>query len=149
LIDYNKRLVEVDVILNHLKESDYNKIPKKIIEIIKQNKDKEYIWNYDETKELKEQNVSKDTFAIVSYINTNYLLNEQQKNFVEKLYKYNQQKLNNIKKEKYNVDNIFNKKNEVTVKGDIVTKENMQMLEYKESFFRKIINKILKFFNRK
>ena len=28
VVDYNKRLVEVSVILNHLTKSDYNKIPR-------------------------------------------------------------------------------------------------------------------------
>lgn len=36
---------------------------------IEKNKDIEYVWNYNETKDLKDQNVSKDTIAILSYIN--------------------------------------------------------------------------------
>lgn len=86
-IDYNKRLVEVSIILNHLKKSDYDKIPKEVIDIIEKNKDKEYIWKYDETKDLKNQNVSKDTIAILSYINMQYLLNEEQKKFAQEDYK--------------------------------------------------------------
>ena len=45
MIDYSKRLVEVDEILKYLSEEDYNKIPKSIIEAIKQNRDKTYTWN--------------------------------------------------------------------------------------------------------
>lgn len=107
MIDYNKRLVEVDVILNHLKKTDYSKIPKKLIDLISQNKDSNYVWNYDETKELKDQNVNRDTLAILSYINMQYLLNAEQKKFVQKIHNKNQQKLDIQKRERYNSDNIF------------------------------------------
>ena len=39
MIEYNKRLVEVSIILNHLKKSDYDKIPKEVIDRIERNKD--------------------------------------------------------------------------------------------------------------
>lgn len=50
MIDYNKRLVEVDEILNHLSKEDYNKIPEIIKKSINDNKDKEYFWKYDTNK---------------------------------------------------------------------------------------------------
>ena len=37
MVDYNKRLVEVDEILNYLSIEDYEKRPKDVIEIIKKN----------------------------------------------------------------------------------------------------------------
>ena len=69
MVDYAKRLVEVDEILNYLPIDDYNKIPVDIINVIEDNKDKNYEWHYDETKKLKEQNVPNETIAILSYIN--------------------------------------------------------------------------------
>ena len=89
MIDYNKRLVEVYEVLKYLSEDDYRKIPKSIIEAIKQNKDKNYTWNYDITKKLKNQDLCDDTIAILSYINMNYLLNDKQKEFVNKLHLIN------------------------------------------------------------
>ena len=65
--DYNKRLVEVDAILDYLSEEDFRKIPEEVIQVIKENKDQEYIWEYDETKDLKDQNLNRDTIAILSY----------------------------------------------------------------------------------
>jgi len=88
--DYNKRLVEVDEILNYLSEDDLLKIPQDVRKAIKENKDKEYIWNYDETKPLKEQEVSRDTIAILSYLNMEYLLNEEQKDFMKQLHNANE-----------------------------------------------------------
>ena len=86
MIDYSKRLVEVDEILKYLSEEDYNKIPKSRIEAIKQNKDKTYTWNYDKTKKLKNQNLCDDTIAILSYINMKYIVNEAQKDLLKNLY---------------------------------------------------------------
>lgn len=141
MIDYNKRLVEVSIILNHLKKSDYDKIPKNVIKIIENNKDTTYIWNYDETKDLKNQNVSKDTIAILSYINMQYLLNGEQRKFVENVFDTNQKKKEDIKKDKYNPDDIFKRKKEQEMK------QTTAIVEYKEeNIFRKILNKIKNFF---
>ncbi len=137
MIDYNKRLVEVSVILNHLKKSDYDKIPKEVIDRIEKNKDMEYIWNYDETKDLKNQNVSKDTIAILSYINMQYLLNEEQRKFVQRIFNENQKKLEIVKKEKYNPDNLFKNK-KINLNTSKIS--DLSIIKYKESVFIKIKN---------
>ena len=137
MIDYNKRLVEVSEILNHLKKSDYDKIPKEVIDVIEKNKDKEYIWKYDETKDLKNQNVSKDTIAILSYINMQYLLNEEQRKFAQEIFNENQKKLENLKKDKYNSDNLFKDKQ---INLDTSKTSELSISKYKESIFTKIKN---------
>ena len=58
MVDYNKRLVEVDEILNYLSEDDLLKISEDARNTIKENMDKQYVWKYDETKKLKEQNLT-------------------------------------------------------------------------------------------
>ena len=83
MIGYKKRLVEVDEVLEHLSEENLSKIPLEIRQAIKENKDKNYVWKYDETKELKDQGLSKDTIAILAYLNSEYLLNEEQKKIIE------------------------------------------------------------------
>lgn len=101
MVDYNKRLVEVDEILNYLSEEDLMKIPEDIRLLIKKNKDKEYTWQYDETKSLKDQNVSRDTIAFLSYLNTEYLLNEKQKQYMKQLHELNEKKIEQEKEKKY------------------------------------------------
>ena len=108
--EYSKRLTEVDEILNYLDFSFYNKIPKDIINVIKENKDKNYTWKYDKTKELKDQNVHKDTICILEYLNINYLLNEKQKEIMEKIHFSNQAKLERKKKENYDGAELFKKR---------------------------------------
>ena len=147
MIDYNKRLVEVSIILNHLNKSDYDKIPRELIDNIEKNKDTEYVWNYDETKDLKEQNVSKDTIAILSYINMKYLLNEDQRKFLQKVLNENQKKVDVIKKEKYNPDNIFEDTNKSICKEEKSTSNIIVVKE--EKWYKNIFRLIRNLFRRK
>jgi len=147
--DYNKRLVEVDEILNYLSEDDLLKIPQDVRKAIKENKDKEYIWNYDETKPLKEQEVSRDTIAILSYLNMEYLLNEEKKDFMKQLHNANEKKLEDSGLEKYGVENLF-KEAEIEQEDlkEAKKSQELSLVENKESFFTKIIKNIKKIFGR-
>ena len=131
----------MDEILKHLSKSDYNKIPEEIKEAIEKNKDKEYKWKYDNTKKLKEQDVPDDTIAILSYINMEYLLNEEQKKFVESLHELNEK--NDIINTNYNTDVFYNKRNKTTnVSQELVVKKN------KQNFWQKLNNFIRKVFSK-
>ena len=147
MIDYNKRLVEVDEILNYLSEEDLRKLPEEVRITIKENKDNEYFWKYDETKPLKEQDVSRDTIAFLSYLNMEYLLNEEQKQLMQQLHKLNEKKLEEAKAEKYGVEDLF-KRNETQQEELKETEQEQEqaLVEYKESFFTKMVNKIKNFF---
>jgi len=92
MFEYAKRLSEVDVIIKLLPEEDYNKIPKDLIKMIDDNKDNDYLWEYDERKKLHEQGLNRNTIAILSYINMNYLLNEEQKKCLEEIHENNQRR---------------------------------------------------------
>lgn len=149
MVDYNKRLVEVDEILNYLSEDDLSKIPEDVRKAIKENKDKNYTWYCDETKPLKEQNISRDTIAFLAYLNMEYLLDENQKKLMKQMHELNQKKLEAKKREKYNVNDLFEdsnlKKEKIEVRENI---HNNELIEYKEKFFTKLINKIKQFFSK-
>ena len=113
------------------------------------NKDKEYEWEYDDTKPLKDQNLNRDTIAFLSYLNMEYLLNEEQKQLMQEIHEYNEKKLEEAKAEKYGVDDLF--KNKKSIQEEVEQKTNTQeqsMVEYKENFFKKLFNKIKNFFKR-
>ena len=148
-MDFSKALVEVDEILNYLSEEDLLKIPEEVRNTIKENKDKEYFWKYDETKPLKEQDVGRDTIAFLSYLNMEYLLNEEQKKLMQEIHELNDKKLEEAKAEKYAAEDLFktNKSQEEEPKETEQEKE-MSLVEYKESFFTKLINRIKKIFTK-
>lgn len=141
MVDYKKRLVEVDTILNYLPEEDLLKIPEDIRDAIKANKDPEYTWHYDETKSLKNQNVSRDTIAFLSFLNVKYLLNEEQKMLMQQLHELNQKKKDNEKKGNEDLFTNDMKKNEQLNK----TTKSDELVVYNKSIFGKIID----FFRKK
>ena len=135
--DYSKSLVEVEEILNYLSIEDYKKIPEKVFEILNKNKDPNYIWKYDESKRLNEQNLSNDTIAILSYINLEYLLNDKQKLFMENVLKENEIHEENLKREIYNTDTLFKKKNKNSFEYTNYN-QNLPVEVKKEGLFTKI-----------
>jgi len=152
MVDYKKRLVEVDEILSYLEDEDYNKIPEEIKQIIKENKDSKYVWKYDETKELKDQDVDRDTIVILSYLNSEYLLSAEQKELMDQIYELNEQKSRRELSERQsniNVEDLFKNKQEIIEEN--ITEEKKEKVELKkelvevkkESIFRKIINRII------
>lgn len=141
-MEYTKCLVELDEILNYLSVEYLERIPLEIRNSIKKQKDKEYSWKYDETKELKEQKLDRKTIAMLSYLNMEYLLNEEQKEFMQNLHKLNEQKLEKEKQEKYNTENLFKNRTTNTIPKTEISNENVAMMEYKESVFKKFLNKI-------
>ena len=136
MVDVNKRLVEVETILEKLDTNYKNKIPNELWEYIKRNKDKTYSFYYDETHSLINQKLNTDTVALLTYINMEYLLNENQKKDIKQILTNDEAISEQKKKEIYNPDNLF--KNKAT---KIDTVENsVAMVKYKESLFAKIKN---------
>ena len=144
-MEYTKCLVQLDEVLNYLSTENLKKIPDEIRNSIKQQKDKEYIWKYDESKALKEQELDRRTVAMLSYLNMEYLLNNEQREYMETIHKINEQKIEKEKQIKYNQDNLF--KNKKSIKNqEEIRNESVAMVEYKESFLKRMINKIKRIF---
>ena len=140
-IKYANAYSEVLEILKYIPVEDYNKIPKAKIELFKRNENNNYNFTYNPNKTLKEQGVSKITRCIIAILFRDYWANENQKQKIIAKQNYNRIKLEEKKKEKYNVD-IFQhiKKNEQNTEH--TSKNVVAMIEYKESIFRRIMNKL-------
>ena len=138
-MEYKKCLVELDEILKYLSQEDLAKIPEEIRKAIKEKKDMQYNWEYDEYKELKDQNINRKTIAMLSYLNMEYLLNKEQKRFLEELHMANENKNEKEKAKKYGINNIFNN----NVKEETALQEIKEKKWYEKllSFLKKIIRK--------
>ncbi len=147
MIEFNKRLVEVDEILSYLSIEDLLKIPEEIRQLIKSNKAKDYVWRFDETKELKDQKLNRDTIAFLSYLNMEYLLNEEQKQLMQQIHQFNENKLEEEKKKQYNLHYLFNAKQNA-IEDRLHIPQN-ELVVYKKNIFSKILNKIKSFFLNK
>lgn len=139
-MEYQKCLVELDEILNHLREEDRKKIPYEIRNSIKKEKDEQYKWNYDETKSLREQNINRKTIAMLSYLNLEYLLSEEQKALLEEMHKFNEIKTEEEKEKKYNTKELFKNKTIKKEEPIIILPEIKEEKWSKRitSFFRKV-----------
>ena len=136
---------EVYTILQELNEEEYNKIPPEVIETIEANRDEDYEYELDDEVELKEQPMLPETKAILFNLFRDYLANPEQKTKIIRMQNEARQK-NELKKQQiYNRDVFTNRQKEDTVQQN---NETMQIVEYKENLFKRIINKIKKFFIR-
>ena len=140
--NYKNAFKEVYIILDSLVEEDYKKIPPELIETIYQNMNQDYIYELDEEQDLSTQKMLPETKAILFNIFRDYLSTEEQKQKIIRMQKEERQKNELKKKEQYNTDVFANK--EKTNNSEI-QKEPVILIKYKESIFKKIINKIKKF----
>ncbi len=122
---------EVIEILKYTEPDDVNKIPNEKIMLWVNNMKEDYNFEIDEEKPLAEQNISKETKAILANIFKEYWATDYQKERIEEKEKY----------EKYNPNDIFKSKKQTNIETDNIS-DTVAMVEYKESFFTKIFNKI-------
>jgi len=110
-----KAYTEVYTILQDLNEEEYNKIPPKVIETLKLNRDTEYKYEIEPDIKLKEQQMLPETKAILFNIFRDYLSTQEQKQKIIKMQLEEQAKIEIKKQEKYN-NNIFKENERKTIK---------------------------------
>lgn len=144
---------EIDAFIEILPEDKKRKIPKNMKEFFKEQKDKGYKKEIDINIPVEEQNLKEETLALIALLYIKYICeNEEEKRDLEEIYAENERKHREKIKNKYSVEKVMQKRNEDYNKSKF--KENRvanekYLVEYKESIFKKIINKIKKFLKRK
>ena len=91
--DLKNRLSELDELLKYISPEDWAKIPDDVIFYIKDNKNDDYVWQYDESKSIEEQNVNPDTFFILLYIMCKYVFSDEERKQFEGLIRENTKKI--------------------------------------------------------
>ena len=134
---------EVYTILQELNEEEYNKIPLKVIKTIEANRNEEYEYELDDELELKDQPMLPETKAILFNLFRDYLANPEQKSKIIRMQNEARQKNELKKQQMYNTDVFANKPKENLAEN---SNETMQIVQYKESVFTRILNKIKSFF---
>ena len=146
---------EIDEFLRLVTEEERNQIPKKLRDFFREEKDINYHKNIDPNIPIKEQNLKEETLAIIALLMLQYWYkDESKKQKLLKVLDENERKYQEELREKYNLDNIFiNKNNNNTFDEGIPKNEEisvgMQIVEYKEPIFKRIVNKILESLNIK
>lgn len=124
---------DLSVIFKMMPNEIIKAINPKFIEFIKDNCDKNCKSNIKPYIPLKEQDISKETQAILALIYESYFATEEEK---RQLLKERNEQINL----KYNTDNLFKNKEYKNEKHELIVVK-------KQSFFEKIINKIKLFFH--
>lgn len=139
---------EVYSILNLLGESYIKKLPVSLFNMIKDERKQDYNPKYDSIVNLEQQNIKRDSLSMIALLHLNYWCNsDEEKNELKKLFKTNEEKHQAEIREKYNPDNLFKKHDKEIKVEENTTKNAVAMLEYKESIFKKFINKIKSIFH--
>ena len=143
--ELSQRLIEVECVLNKMEEKYKKKIPKEFFEFMNKNKDINYKFQYDDSKSIIENNLHIDTISLLTYININFLLDNESKQEMIALLNEDEIIADEQKRRQYNPDSIFKNRIDKHIEH---TSENLKMIEYRESVFRKIISKIRKLLNK-
>ncbi|MBQ9658580.1 MAG: hypothetical protein IJV31_07425 [Clostridia bacterium] len=140
---------EVIEILKHSEQQIMDKIPRKFIDFLNENTDKEYKAKINFNDEKWDESIKEDTKAILALIYRDYIVSKEERN---KLLEEEQKQINKQQQElyeKYNPDNIFKKKVDTSQKKDKESINNMQLIEIKEEiWFKKIWKKIISFLGK-
>ena len=145
----SKAYAEVLLILSYMEQKYIDMIPKKLLELFNEEKDKNYQPNINPNISLAEQNLQRKTLALLAMLNLNYWCkDENEKKELLKMYSENDKKIEAEMRERYNPDNLFKKREKVEQNNDI-KQEKTELIEYKEkNIFRKILDRIMQFLKK-
>ena len=140
---------EVNSVLNMLGNSYINKLPRSLYNMVVSEKLDTYNPTYDGTIALDRQNIKRESISMIALFHLNYWCeNEDEKNELRQLFKENEDKYQAELREKYNPDNLFKNRTSDTIQEIETINENVAMIEYKESLFKRLINKIKSIFSK-
>ena len=148
--EINKKAVsEVIDVLKHSEIEVTQKIPKKFIEFLTKNSDRDYIPNIDYSEENWENSIEEDAKVLIALIYRDYIMSEEEKEKVIEEAERQEQEI----REKYNPDNLFKKNSKIEYeKSQDDTEQEVQkslLIIKEEKWYERIINKIKEIFGIK
>ena len=141
-----KAYTEVDNFIELLDEYHKNKIPKKLREFFKNEKEEKYIKNIYRNIPIKEQNLLQETVSLIAFLNLQYWCDdEEERKRLRKIYTENEKTAMKQMRLKYDINNIFKERRKEVIEEE--TKDNVAMIRYRDSLIQRIVNKIKKIFS--
>jgi len=146
--EYGKAAVEVLDILDNTRREDVDKIPKRFIKFLVDIAEDDYVVNFDHSKPINELNLKEKTKEILGTIYIKWWCTQGEQDGYKKQIKALEMKKQEIINARYNPDKLFeNRIAQSTVvstnEGTTAQPVSTQMIEYKESFIKRIWNKIM------
>ena len=147
-LEYSNAYNEVLEVLNNISEEDYNKIPKDIIKVFETYKNKNYVFEYDFSKDFKEQKLSKQAKLILANLYRDYWATEREREEIIKEQNLIRQKVEEEKRLKYDPDIFKNKRKIINTEEIKTISDEISMVEPKKTLIQRILNKIKLYFNK-
>lgn len=144
-IEYANAYSEVLELLNYVSKSDYEKVPKNMIDFFYSNHNEDYVFKYDMKQTLEEQKVSELARTIIAILFRDYWATEVQKEKIISYQKSQRIKDEEEKSQKYKYEDLFISEKKT---DQDATNNEANLIIYKENIFQKIIHKIRKFFKK-
>ena len=141
--NYSKAYTEILKIIEYLPDSEYQKIPQKLIEELNENSDKEYIFDIQSEEDFEKKELLKETEYIIYVLYRNYLSDEEEREQLIQLEKKAHNDSEENKRMKYNPDDIFKNKDKKVNDSNEKISNVVAMTQYNESLFKKLWSKIL------
>lgn len=139
---------EVLEIIKYFPEDEFLKIPREKREFYKNNMDKEYKFEIDPMIDLEKQNISSEAKAIIVDLYQKHFATEEENKEINKILLINFEEEEQLKREKYSVDNIFKSKKNVNIESKNESFEQFSnstsLIKKDESFWDKFKNFNLK-----
>ena len=145
--EYSEAISETLDILNHTEIEYVKKIPNDFLEFLKENASKEYVTKLDHSLPMYEMNLKEETKNLLGTIYRNWWCSKEEKEKYEKIIKENYIKEQEELKNNCKAKEMFKKRTENI--NNKITNNVVTIANKNESFFRKIINKIKTFFEKK
>ena len=134
-------------------KEDVSKIPSSFINFLIDNAAEDYVVNLDHSRPISELNIKEKTKEILGTIYINWWCDNNQKEEYKKQIEEQEKRKQEELREKYNSNNIFENKKRMKISNEIQEEINsknepLAIVNSKESIFKQIINKVIRFFKK-
>lgn len=148
-IEYSEAIVEVLEILKYSDDNILEKVPKKLIKFWERNKSKTYKPNLDHNKSIIEMNLKDKTKSILSMIYLNYLCNDAEVKEISSIINHNEEIYQTELIKNHNSQHLEKVQNKTNTINENTKSTSITIIDNKESIFKKIVDRIKRFFNIK
>lgn len=139
---------EVYEILSYMDKITVMRVPEEILNTIKNKRNVNFKTRIDKNDIFNEENISKEAIDFLCWIDYKYWMDENRKTKIDQIKFDKIRRYEEEKREKYATDNLFKKQDKVKNTEEVKTEE-VAMVEYKESIFKRFINIIKSIFKIK
>ena len=138
---------EVYEILSYMDKLTVMKVPEEILKIIKTKRNKNFKTKINKDDIFNEENVSKETIDFICWLDYKYWIDKKRKLEIDQINIEKAKKSEEEKSGKFDSNVVF-KSGKIKSIGS-TTSNSVSMAEYKESFFKRLVDKIKRIFAKK